>query len=51
MRQAIPKQALLSKDAVDYIIQCVSEFISFITSEGLFCSETRDELLALLIIQ
>lgn len=33
MRRGLPKSAKISKDAKETIQECVSEFISFITSE------------------
>ncbi|CZS99479.1 uncharacterized protein RAG0_07824 [Rhynchosporium agropyri] len=43
MKNALPKYAHISKEAKECMQKCVCEFISFITSEGLF---TRPELLA-----
>ncbi|KIW51158.1 hypothetical protein PV05_09906 [Exophiala xenobiotica] len=34
MRRAIPKTAMISKDAIETINACTSEFISFITSQA-----------------
>ncbi|KAK2470787.1 Nuclear transcription factor Y subunit B-2, partial [Fusarium oxysporum f. sp. albedinis] len=34
MRKALPADAKLAKDAQECMQQCVSEFVSFITSEG-----------------
>lgn len=34
MKQALPDNAKISKDAKEIIQECVSEFISFITSEA-----------------
>uniref|UniRef100_A0A6B2LWE7 Transcription factor CBF/NF-Y/archaeal histone domain-containing protein n=1 Tax=Arcella intermedia TaxID=1963864 RepID=A0A6B2LWE7_9EUKA len=33
MRKVLPKNAKISKDAKECVQECVSEFISFITSE------------------
>jgi nuclear transcription Y subunit beta len=33
MKQALPKDAKISKEARETVQECVSEFISFITSE------------------
>ena len=33
MKQAVPTNAKIAKDAKDCVQQCVSEFISFVTSE------------------
>jgi Histone-like transcription factor (CBF/NF-Y) and archaeal histone len=38
MRQAIPK-VWIAQDAVECMMECVSEFISFITTKGLFCRD------------
>ncbi|KAI8416383.1 hypothetical protein FOFC_02692 [Fusarium oxysporum] len=35
MRKALPADAKLAKDAQECMQQCVSEFVSFITSEGM----------------
>ena len=34
MKQALPKSAKIAKDAKETVQECVSEFISFITSEA-----------------
>lgn len=34
MKQALPKEAKISKEARETVQECVSEFISFITSEA-----------------
>ena len=34
MRTALPANALISPEARECMVQCVSEFISFITGEG-----------------
>lgn len=34
MKRALPKNAKIAKDAKDVVQECVSEFISFITSEA-----------------
>ena len=34
MKNAVPKNAKISKDAKEIVQECVSEFISFITSEA-----------------
>ena len=36
MRKALPSNAKIAKDAKETVQECVSEFISFITSEGKF---------------
>ncbi len=36
MRKALPSNAKIAKDAKETVQECVSEFISFITSEGNF---------------
>ena len=36
MKNSLPKNAKISKDAKELVQECVSEFISFITSEGNF---------------
>jgi len=33
MKQALPKNAKIAKDSKESVQECVSEFISFITSE------------------
>jgi len=34
MRMALPENALVSREARECMVECVSEFISFNTSEG-----------------
>ena len=34
MKKALPDNAKIAKDAKETVQECVSEFISFITSEG-----------------
>lgn len=36
MKTALPENAKIAKEAKECMQECVSEFISFITSEGLF---------------
>ena len=36
MKRVLPENAKIAKDAKDCIQECVSEFISFLTSEGKF---------------
>jgi nuclear transcription Y subunit beta len=36
MKMALPENAKIAKEAKECMQECVSEFISFITSEGLF---------------
>jgi len=38
MKTALPDNAKIAKEAKECMQECVSEFISFITSEGLFLS-------------
>ena len=38
MKTALPDNAKIAKEAKECMQECVSEFISFITSEGVFCS-------------
>ncbi len=40
MKQALPKDAKISKEARETVQECVSEFISFITSEA--CERCRN---------
>jgi nuclear transcription Y subunit beta len=40
MKMALPDNAKIAKEAKECMQECVSEFISFITSEGMYCSET-----------
>lgn len=37
MKTALPENAKIAKEAKECMQECVSEFISFITSEGKFC--------------
>lgn len=37
MKMALPENAKIAKEAKECMQECVSEFISFITSEGLSC--------------
>jgi histone H3/H4 len=37
MKNALPENAKIAKEAKECMQECVSEFISFITSEGMFC--------------
>lgn len=36
MKRALPENAKIAKDAKECVQECVSEFISFVTSEGVF---------------
>ena len=36
MKMALPENAKIAKEAKECMQECVSEFISFITSEGMF---------------
>jgi histone H3/H4 len=38
MKTALPENAKIAKEAKECMQECVSEFISFITSEGKFIS-------------
>lgn len=38
MKKALPGNAKIAKDAKETVQECVSEFISFITSEWVFCA-------------
>jgi histone H3/H4 len=38
MKTALPENAKIAKEAKECMQECVSEFISFITSEGMFHS-------------
>jgi histone H3/H4 len=40
MKSALPENAKIAKEAKECMQECVSEFISFITSEGVFSSLT-----------
>jgi histone H3/H4 len=46
MKTALPENAKIAKEAKECMQECVSEFISFITSEGLFCNHFQDNLFA-----
>lgn len=49
MKTALPENAKIAKEAKECMQECVSEFISFITSEGKrahACLETRASQLA-----
>lgn len=37
MKSALPENAKIAKEAKECMQECVSEFISFITSEGTYC--------------
>jgi histone H3/H4 len=37
MKMALPENAKIAKEAKECMQECVSEFISFITSEGKCC--------------
>lgn len=37
MKNALPENAKIAKEAKECMQECVSEFISFITSEGMLC--------------
>jgi hypothetical protein len=50
MKTALPENAKIAKEAKECMQECVSEFISFITSEGLFRSVAPSPLFALLIV-
>jgi nuclear transcription Y subunit beta len=39
MKTALPENAKIAKEAKECMQECVSEFISFITSEGMFYFE------------
>jgi nuclear transcription Y subunit beta len=41
MKSALPENAKIAKEAKECMQECVSEFISFITSEGEFVSALR----------
>lgn len=36
MKKSLPNNAKIAKDAKECVQECVSEFVSFITSEGIF---------------
>jgi len=40
MKTALPDNAKIAKEAKECMQECVSEFISFITSEGMYCYAT-----------
>lgn len=42
MKTALPENAKIAKEAKECMQECVSEFISFITSEGKFCPRRSD---------
>jgi histone H3/H4 len=42
MKTALPENAKIAKEAKECMQECVSEFISFITSEGTSCWEPND---------
>jgi hypothetical protein len=44
MKTALPENAKIAKEAKECMQECVSEFISFITSEGMLNSELEDNL-------
>ncbi|KAJ3021421.1 UNVERIFIED_CONTAM: transcriptional activator hap3 [Siphonaria sp. JEL0065] len=39
IKRALPENAKVAKDAKDCLQECVSEFISFVTSEGVYMLE------------
>lgn len=39
MKNALPENAKIAKEAKECMQECVSEFISFITSEGMSCCQ------------
>ena len=41
MKKALPENAKIAKDAKETVQECVSEFISFITSEA--CEKCKNE--------
>jgi len=41
MKRALPANAKVAKDAKETVQECVSEFISFITSECVVATRTR----------
>lgn len=41
MKNALPENAKIAKEAKECMQECVSEFISFITSEGQSCCLAR----------
>jgi nuclear transcription Y subunit beta len=50
MKTALPENAKIAKEAKECMQECVSEFISFITSEGSLRYEIQDKLFAMLIV-
>ena len=42
MKTALPENAKIAKEAKECMQECVSEFISFITSEGTFPTAAAD---------
>lgn len=42
MKGALPENAKIAKEAKECMQECVSEFISFITSEGIYRALSRD---------
>jgi hypothetical protein len=50
MKTALPENAKIAKEAKECMQECVSEFISFITSEGSSCSELQDKRIVVLIV-
>jgi hypothetical protein len=49
MKTALPENAKIAKEAKECMQECVSEFISFITSEGMFSPTSRCILCAMLM--
>ena len=47
MKMALPENAKIAKEAKECMQECVSEFISFITSEGSFPCKTQDKTIRL----
>lgn len=49
MKKALPENAKIAKEAKECVQECVSEFISFITSEGNFflkrCQQNQKDLI------
>jgi histone H3/H4 len=50
MKTALPENAKIAKEAKECMQECVSEFISFITSEGLLHCDILDNPFVVLII-
>jgi len=50
MKTALPENAKIAKEAKECMQECVSEFISFITSEGTCGCETQGKLFVVLIV-